>query len=87
MGRAVVRDDAFWSEEYNHRAAILEYDGGMSRKDAEREAGTWVALERLRVASERVQAKRRATVPVVVASRQTEQQATLPGFEQAYQGG
>lgn len=31
-----------WQEEFNHRAAILEYDGGFSRRDAEEEAGYWV---------------------------------------------
>lgn len=87
MGGAVVRDDAYWSEEYNHRAAILEYDGGMPRREAEREAGTWVALRRLEVACERTPARHKAVVPVVVVSRQAERQTTLPGFEKAYQGG
>ena len=31
-----------WTEEFNHRAAILEYDAGFSRRDAEGEAGYWV---------------------------------------------
>jgi hypothetical protein len=27
-----------WRDDYMERAAIMEYDGGMSRRDAEREA-------------------------------------------------
>lgn len=34
--------EPLWQEEFNHRAAILEYDGGFSRRDAEEEAGYWV---------------------------------------------
>ena len=34
--------EPIWQEEFDHRAAILEYDGGFSRRDAEEEAGYWV---------------------------------------------
>lgn len=87
MGIAAVYDEEYWREEFGHRAAILEHDGGLSRKDAEREAGNWQAIERLRVACEAKQRREQATKPAKAIERPTEQQATLPGFETAYQGG
>lgn len=38
--------EPIWQEEFNHRAAILEYDGGFSRRDAEEEAGYWVEAQK-----------------------------------------
>lgn len=38
--------EPLWQEEFSERAAILEYDGGFSRADAEEEAGYWVELQR-----------------------------------------
>ena len=35
-----------WLEAFNHRAAILEYDGGFPRHEAEEEAGYWVEAEK-----------------------------------------
>lgn len=90
MGIAAVYDEEYWREEFEHRAAILEYDGGLWRKDAEHEAGTWMVIERLRVTSEQVQrmaAKGGAVRTPKVDDRPAEQQATLPGLEMAYQGG
>lgn len=87
MGIAAVYDEEYWREEFDHRAAILEYDGGLSRKNAEHEAGNWLAIERLRVACETKQRREQATKPPKVIERPTEQQATLPCFETAYQGG
>jgi len=34
-----------WQEEFNHRAAILEYDAGFSRRDAEEEAMYFIAMQ------------------------------------------
>lgn len=48
-----------WQEEFDHRAAILEYDGGFSRRDAEEEAGYWVDGQK------RDWERRYAKVPVV----------------------
>lgn len=93
MGRAVVRDEEYWREEFEHRAGILEYEGGLSRKDAEREAGTWLALERLRFTTERAQAVRQPVATRAPKMKQItsecaqQEQATLPGFERAFQGG
>jgi len=87
MGIAVAYDEEYWREEFDHRAAILEYDGGVSRKSAENEARTWQAIEKLRVACEAKQRREQATKPAKAIERPTEQQATLPGFETAYQGG
>lgn len=70
-------DTTYWSELFEERAAIYEHDGGMSRREAERAASTWIAIERLRVASEKVQATRPAPVREV---KSTEQQQALPGF-------
>ncbi len=77
-------------ELYNERAAIFEYLGGATRKDAERAAGTYVEIEKLRVTSEQVQAKQRAmgTMAKQKADEQSKQeQITLPGFEMAFGGG
>ena len=38
--------EPIWSEEFAHRAAILEYDGGFTRAEAEEEAGYWVAMQK-----------------------------------------
>ena len=38
--------EPLWPEEFAHRAAILEYDGGFSRAEAEEEAGYWVAMQK-----------------------------------------
>ena len=38
--------EPLWKEEYNHRAAILEYDAGFSRQEAEEEARYWAITER-----------------------------------------
>ena len=38
-------DDPLWQEEFNHRAAILEYDAGFSRRDAEEEAMYFIAMQ------------------------------------------
>lgn len=38
--------EPLWPEEFAHRAAILEYDGGFSRAEAEEEAGYWVEQEK-----------------------------------------
>lgn len=35
-------------ETYSERAAILEFDGGLSREEAESEAVTWVMAQRIR---------------------------------------
>lgn len=42
----VDRWSAAWQHHYHERAAIMEYDGGMSRFDAEREAYAIVLAER-----------------------------------------
>lgn len=38
--------EPLWLEEFAHRAAILEYDGGFTRAEAEEEAGYWVAMQK-----------------------------------------
>lgn len=80
-------DTAYWSEAFDERAAILEHDGGLSRREAERRASTWIAIERLRVTSEQVQQREQATKPKRAEAQSTEQQQALPGFETAYAGG
>ena len=40
IGRMGMDDNQ--REAYEERAAIMEYDGGMSRKEAEREAMEWI---------------------------------------------
>lgn len=42
-----MKPDDHWQEMYEERAAIMEYDGGMPRKQAEWEAGKIVAQARL----------------------------------------
>ena len=37
-----IFDDEYWEEVYQERAAIMEFDGGFSRRDAEEAAGYWV---------------------------------------------
>ena len=72
------------------RAAIMQYDGGLGRKDAERQAGQLVQIESLRVTAERAEARERAkgTKAKVMAMEQPKQeQIALPGFEAAYGGG
>ena len=39
-------EEPLWKEEYNERAAILEYDAGFSRNEAEEEAGYWVESQK-----------------------------------------
>jgi len=39
-----------WNEEFNHRAAILEYDACYPREEAERLAKRWVEIEKAREA-------------------------------------
>lgn len=38
--------EPLWPEEFAHRAAILEYDGGFTRAEAEEEAGYWVSMQK-----------------------------------------
>ena len=41
-GDCLMSTEPDWQEEFDHRAAILEYDGGFTRAEAEEEAGYWV---------------------------------------------
>lgn len=70
-------DTTYWAEAFDERAGILQYDGGMTRREAERAASTWIAIERLRVAAEKMQATRPAPAR---ETKSTEQQQALPGF-------
>lgn len=71
--------DAEWDEAREERAAIMEYLGGLSRAEAERLAGVAIGLQRLEVASMKVQAQNKAKVkntgPVC-----NEVQTELPGM-------
>ena len=40
------QNEPIWPEEFAHRAAVLEYDGGFTRAEAEEEAGYWVAQQK-----------------------------------------
>lgn len=41
-----MTEEPLWKEEYNERAAILEYDAGFSRNEAEEEAKHVTRLQR-----------------------------------------
>jgi hypothetical protein len=45
-------DDAYWQEMYEERAAIMEYDGGLSRDEAEQQAKQLVDAMRCEKASQ-----------------------------------
>lgn len=54
-GDAVMPRDMPWQllseadlEAFEERAAILEYDAGLSREDAEKQAWQWIELKRMR---------------------------------------
>lgn len=87
MGIAAGYDEEYWRELYEERVAMMLSDETITKRDAERRAGTYVAIERLRVAVEQAEARRVATRPRRAEEGPREQQATLPGFEEAYQGG
>jgi len=40
------KQEPLWKEEFNHRAAILEFDAGFPRDEAEQEARYWTLMER-----------------------------------------
>lgn len=76
--------DEEWAEAYEERAAIMEYDGGASRSEAERRAGVVIQMMRLEVAGR--QAEAQAHRPSKPAGPPPDQPA-LPGMEQAFTGG
>lgn len=41
-----LNPEPLWQEEFDHRAAILEYDAGFPRYEAEEEAGYWIAMQK-----------------------------------------
>lgn len=82
--------EARWAEAYEERAAIMQFDGGLSRQDAERRAGQEIEIARLQEKSERVQSTNRAVgvkAKAMVVEQQKQEQITLPGFEAAFGGG
>lgn len=83
----MIYTDDYWEEMFQERAAIIEEGDKCSRKDAERRARNWVAIERIRVATEQAESRRQATTKKQTETKPTHQQETLPGFEEAYRGG
>ena len=80
----------YWDEVRAERAAIMQYLGGMSREDAERQAGIYVQLESLAATCQRVQARQQARGTKTTAKVQEQpkqEQIALPGFEAAFGGG
>ena len=69
------------------RAAIMQYCGNLSRKDAERLAGIDVQLVSLRATSEQVQARAAARKRRSEGHTRKEEQIALPGLEAAFGGG
>lgn len=79
-----------WHELREERAAIMEYLGGMTRKDAERAAGIEVQIMSLKVTSERARAREMAQgakKKAMEVEQPKQEQITLPGFEAAFGGG
>lgn len=75
MPRHYTEED--WSEVYEERAGIMQYQGGLKREEAEAKARVYVQIERLRVTSEAVQARERAKKPVSSETKATEEQGEL----------
>lgn len=44
-----IFDDEYWEEMYQERAAVMEYDGGKPRKEAEEYARGYVEQEKMRL--------------------------------------
>ena len=44
-----IFDDEYWEELYQERAAVMEYDGGMTREQAEECARGYVEQEKMRL--------------------------------------
>lgn len=80
----------YWDEAREERAAIMQYDGGLDRKDAERQAGILVQLQSLEVTCGRVQARQQARgmkTKATAMEQPKQEQIALPGFEAAFGGG